>query len=98
MLERCAQGQEPLVCRLVDKPHHVLDAGAVVPTAIEDHDFAGRRKSFDVALHEHLGLLPVRWSRKRHHAEDTGADAFGERLDRSTFASGIAPLEDDDDS
>ena len=38
------------------KPHHVLHAGAVVPTAIEDHDLARGRKMRDVTLHVHLGF------------------------------------------
>ena len=44
LLEQRAQLQEPLVLLVGAEPHHVLDAGAVVPAAIEDDDLAGGRK------------------------------------------------------
>src|SRR2546430_10649180 len=36
--------EEALGLGLRAKPHDPLDAGAVVPAAIEDHDLAGRRQ------------------------------------------------------
>ena len=45
LLEHRAQLEEPLVLLVGAEPHHVLDAGAVVPAAVEDHDLAGRRES-----------------------------------------------------
>ena len=44
----------------VQKPMHVLDAGAVVPAAVEEDDLAGRRQVRDVALE-----VPLRRARAR---------------------------------
>ena len=92
------QLEEPLVLLVGAEAHDVLDAGAVVPAAVEDHDLAGRRKVLHVALHVHLALLAVRRRRQRDDAEDARADALGDRLDRAALAGRVAPLEDDDDA
>src|SRR5262252_3121613 len=84
--------------RLGAKSHHVFDAGAVVPAAIEDHDLARSRKLLDVALHEHLRLFSVRRSGKRRHAKHARAHALADGLDGSALAGGIASLEHDDDA
>src|SRR5262249_48391848 len=97
MLERRTQAEKPLVLRFLDKTHDVLDAGAVVPAAIEDHDLTRCWKMLDVALHEHLRFLPIRGSRKCHDSEHARTDAFSKRLDRPALAGGVTPLEDDDD-
>ena len=94
LLDHRAQLEKPFVLLLGAEPHHVLDAGAVVPAAVEDHDLAGRREVRHVALHVHLALLAVRRRRQRHEAEDARADALGDRLDRAALAGGVAPLED----
>ena len=75
----------------------MLDTGAVVPAAIEDDDFACRRKVLHVALEVHLALFAVRRRRQRHESEDARAHALGDRLDRPALAGRVAPLEDDDD-
>ena len=80
------------------EPHHVFDAGAVVPAAIEDDDFAGGRKVLQVALHVHLGFLAVGWRRQRDDPEHARADALGERADRAALAGAVASLEHDDDA
>src|ERR1700716_2519926 len=92
-------GQSPTtVLALGAESHHVFDAGAVVPAAIEDDDLAGRRKPFDVALHEQLRLLAIRRRRQRDRAKDPRAYALGQGLDGAALAGGIAPLEHDDDA
>ena len=69
----------------VGKPHDMFDAGAVVPAAVEDDDFAGRRKVFHVALHEHL-----------HFWRSDGAGSATTRntrgLDRSVIALIVPPF------
>ena len=85
-------------CSLGAEAHHVLDAGAVVPAAVEDHDLARGREVLDVALHVHLRLLAVRGRGQRHEAEDARADALGDGLDRAALAGRVAALEDDDDA
>ena len=46
--------QEAVVLLGGAETHHVLDAGAVVPAAIEDHDLAGGREMLHVPLDVHL--------------------------------------------
>jgi hypothetical protein len=77
--------------------HHPLDPGAVVPAAIEDHDFAGRREMAEVALDVHLALLTLGRRGERDDAKHARAHALGDRFDRPAFSGAIAPLEDDAD-
>src|SRR5215471_4997261 len=78
------------------EPHDVFDASAIVPAAVEDHDFSGSRKMRRVTLHEHLRLFAVGWCGESDHAEHARAHSFRNRLDRPAFAGGIASLEYDD--
>jgi hypothetical protein len=64
--------------RLFEKPpvlgrrteaHDFLDAGAVVPTAIEQHHLAGRGQMRDVPLKVPLGPLAVGRLRERDEAD-----------------------------
>ena len=78
--------------------HDPLDAGAVVPAAVEDQHLAGGGQLLDVALHVELGLLPVGRRRQRDDAEHPRADPLGQALDHAALAGGVAALEDDDDA
>ena len=89
--------EEALGLLLGAEAHHPLDAGAVVPAAIEDHDLARRREVPDVALDVHLRLLALGRRGERHHAEDPWADALGDPLDRAALAGRVPTLEDDAD-
>ena len=89
---------ELLVLLLRAEAHHVLDAGAVVPAAVEDDDLAGGREVLHVALHVELRLLPVGRGRQGDQPEDARADALRDRLDGPAFAGGVASLEHDDDA
>ena len=93
-----AAGEETAVRFLGGEAHHVFDAGAIVPAAIEYHDLARGRKAFDVALNEHLAFFAVRRRRQGGHPEHSRADAFAERLDGAAFAGGVPPFENDDDA
>src|SRR5262249_8797181 len=93
-----AKLEKTAVLLLSTKSHHVFDAGAVVPTAIEDHDLARRRKLLDVALHKHLRFFPVRRSRESHHSKHARTHPLGDGLDGAALAGGIAALEYDDDT
>ena len=79
------------------EPHHALDAGAVVPTAVEDHDLSGRRQVRDIALGVHLRLFPLGWRGECHHSENARAHTLGHSLDRAALACSVAPFEDDAD-
>src|SRR6185369_11144643 len=92
------QLQEALISLLADKAHHVLNAGTVVPAAVEDHDFSGRRKMLDVALEKQLALLPLRRRGQGNDPEYPWADSFGDRPNGAAFAGCIAAFEGNNDS
>ena len=77
--------------------HDVLDAGPVVPAAVEDDDLTRRREVSDIALQIQLTLLAVGRRRQRHYPEHARANPFGDSLDRAALARGVATLEDYDD-
>ena len=91
------QFQETAVSRLVDETHHVFDAGAVVPAAVEDDDFASGGEMLDIALEKQLALLPFGRRGQGNDPEYSGAHSFRKRPNGATFARGIATLESDDD-
>ena len=72
------------------KAHHAFDPGAVVPTAVENDDFAGGGKVCDVALHVHHGFLAVRRRGQGDDAEDARADPLGDGADGAPLAGGVA--------
>ncbi len=76
LLELGTELQEASVLFLGAKPHHFFDACPVVPTAIQDHDFARRWEMLHIALHVELRLLAVRGGGQRNQAEDAWADAL----------------------
>ena len=98
LLEFGTNLEEPLVLLLGAEAHDVLNAGAVVPAAVEDHDFSGRREMREVALHVHLRLFPVGRGGQRDQSEGARADPLGQRPDRPALAGGVAALEHDDDA
>src|SRR5262245_5559623 len=77
------------------KPHDALDAGAIVPTAVENHDFPGRRQVRQVSLDVHLRFFTLGGCGQRHHAEDPRTDAGGDGFNGAAFASTVPPLKDD---
>jgi hypothetical protein len=77
--------------------HDVFDAGAVVPAAVKDDDFAGCRKMLDIPLHEHLCLLAIGRRRQRDNPEHARAHPLGDGLDGTALAGRVAALEYDDD-
>ena len=77
--------------------HDPLDAGAVVPAAVEQHDLAAGRQMRHVALEVPLRALALVRRRQRHDAADARVQALGDALDDAALAGGIAPLEDHHD-
>ena len=73
--------------------HDPLDASAVIPAAVEDHDFARGRQMPHVALDIHLRLLAFGRRGQRDDAKNTRADAFGDRLDHPALAGAVAAFE-----
>ena len=75
------------------KPHDPLDAGAVVPAAVEQHDFAAGRQMRDVALEIPLRALALARRRQRRDATDPRIEPLGDALDDAALAGGIPALE-----
>src|SRR5262249_24806808 len=92
-----AQVEATLILLRRAEPQDMLDAIAVVATAVKNDDLTGRRQMRYIALHIHLALLSVRGRLQSHDAEDPGADAFSDRLDGAALAGGVTPFEDDGD-
>ena len=89
--------QELLVLRVGAEPHHPLDAGPVVPGAVEQHDLAPRRQVLHVALEVPLAPLALARRRQRHHGGPSGVEVLHEPLDRPALAGRVAALEEDDE-
>ena len=82
---------------LVAEPHDAFDAGAVVPAAVEQHDFAAGRQVRGVALEIPLAPLAFIRRRQRGNAADARVEALGDPLDHAALAGGITAFEDHDD-
>jgi hypothetical protein len=87
--------EEPLVFGFGAEPHQPFDPRAVVPTAVEDHELAGRRHVRDVSLEVPLRALAIRRLGQCHHAHLPRVEAPGQRRDRSAFAGRVTPLQHD---
>src|SRR5262249_11494555 len=97
LLEERTRSQELVVFLLGAEPHDALDAGAVVPAAIEEDDLAARRQVRDIALEIPLPALLLGRRAERHDAADAGIEALGDALDDAALAGRIAALEEHDD-
>jgi hypothetical protein len=81
-------------CSSVAKTHDLLDAGAVVPGAVEQHDLAARRQVRHVALEIPLRPLAVAGLLQRHHPAHARVEPLGDALDHAALAGRVAPFED----
>jgi hypothetical protein len=77
--------------------HDTLDAGAVVPAPIEEHDLPARRQVRDVALEVPLRPFALVRSGEGGDVAHARVEPLRDALDRAPLAGRIAPLEDDDD-
>src|SRR5678815_388216 len=80
------------------EPHDVLDAGAVVPAAVEDDDLAACGEVRQVALQVHLRLFAFGRSGKRHDTKHARTDTLADRSNRPALACAVATLENNDDA
>ena len=62
--------KELLIFVLVAELHYALDPGAIVPTSIEQNDFATRREFSDVALKIPLASFTTRRRAERNDTAD----------------------------
>src|SRR5215469_4038096 len=99
VLQQCfkagAHSQECGILLVGAKLHHVFDQGTVVPTAIKQHYFTGRRQVLDVALRVHLGLFTVGGRRQRQMPENTRAHPLHDAVYHSAFARCVSAFEQD---
>ena len=77
--------------------HHPLDAGAVVPGAVEEDDLARRRQVLDIALEIPLRAFALGRLFQRDDARAARVEVLHEALDRAALAGGVAALEQHDD-
>src|SRR6185503_19583457 len=80
------------------KSHHALDAGAVVPAAIKQHDLARGGQIGNVALE--IPGAPVALARRpeRDYAGFARTQMLDDAFDRPILASGIASFENHEDA
>src|SRR6185295_12893303 len=75
---------------LAAETHDVLDASAIVPTAVEDDDLTGGGEVRQIALQVDLTLLAIGRRGQRHGAKHPRAHPLGDRFDHAPFAGGVA--------
>ena len=97
LLEARGRAHEVLVLRVGAEAHHPLDAGAVVPAAVEQDHLPRRRQVGDVALEVPLGLLALGRGAEGDRAHDPRVGPLADPLDHAALAGGVAPLEEDGD-
>src|SRR6185436_15546751 len=93
-LELRARPHEVLVLVLRAEAHDVLDAGAVVPGAVEQDHLARRRQVRDVALEVPLRALALRRRAEGDDAHDPRVRLRRDALDRAALAGRVAALEE----
>src|SRR3979490_533738 len=74
--------------------HDVLHAGAVVPAAIEEHDFMGGGQLPDVALEVPLGFFTVTGLAGGHDPHFARTQVRGDALYGAVLAGGVPAFED----
>src|SRR6185436_20728384 len=91
-LELRARPHELLVLVRRAEAHDVLDAGAVVPGAVEQDHLSGRRQVRDVALEVPLAALALGRRAERDDPDDARVGLLGDALDRAALARRVAAL------
>jgi hypothetical protein len=94
-LEFGSLAHELVVLGIAAEAHHALDAGAVVPAAVEQHDLALGGQVLDVALEVPLAALDLARLFQRHDARAARVEVLHEALDRAALAGRVAALEKD---
>ena len=66
--------------------HHLLDVRSVIPTPVEQHDFASRRQQRHVTLEIPFCLLSLGGLRERLGTHDSRAGPLADALDNAALA------------
>ena len=85
--------EELLVLLGGTEPHYPLDARTIVPTAVEQNDFAGCGEVRHIALKVPLRALAIVGRRQRHHAAHPRIELLTDALDRAALAGSISSFE-----
>jgi len=80
---------------LVAESHHPLDAGAVVPGAVEQGDLASRGQVLHVALEVPLAAFGLGRFLQRDHVRAARIEVLHEALDGAALTGGVAAFEQD---
>ena len=72
--------------------HDPFNAGTVVPAAVQQHDFAGRRQMRHITLKVPLRALSVGGLGQRHHAALARVQRFCNGRNDAAFAGRVAPF------
>ena len=94
-LKRGTHSEELGVLLVTAKTHYVLNERTVIPAAIENYDFAGRRHFLDVSLCVQLRFFTLGRRRQCDVTKYTWTDALHQAMDHSALTRGIPPLEHD---
>ncbi len=89
---------ELVILRIGTEAHDALDAGAVVPGAVEQHELARGGQVRHVTLEVPCRLVAVGGFTEGDDARLAGAEMLREALNGAVFAGGVAALEDDEDA
>ena len=73
------------------KPHDPLNAGAIVPTTVEQHDFANGRQMRRRSAGNTTDALAFGGRRQRDHAADARIEALRDAFDSATLAGESRP-------
>jgi hypothetical protein len=93
-LENGHLAQEQVVLLGGAESEHALDAGAVVPAAVEQHDLAGRRQVLHITLEIPLRLLALCRHGQSNRACGARVHEFDDPLDRTALPGGVPSLEE----
>ena len=96
VLERHDDVEEILRLLLGAEAHDALDAGAVVPGAVEDDELAARRQIGHEALEIPFGEVAVGRFARRVDDGLARAHVLDQTLDRAVLAGAVAAFEDDE--
>jgi hypothetical protein len=83
------------IFRLRAETHDALDAGAVIPAAVEQYHLAGSGKTRDIALEIPLGFFAFRGCAEGFDPAVPGIEALRDSFDHAALARSIASFEDD---
>ena len=92
---RSAQWHAFFLTVIVAKAHHMLDAGAALPTAVKQHAIARRGQMLHTTLKVPLPALHFAGFLPRHRTCNAWIQVFHEALDGAALARCVAPLKQD---